>query len=141
MVDDRTPAQRRYCMSRIRSKDTKPEMFVRRLVHSLGYRYRLHDKNLPGTPDLVFKKRKKVILVHGCFWHQHNNCKQGRTPKSRQGYWKTKLAKNVERDLKNKTELIKLGWSVMTIWECQISDTKATRLTKRIVSFLLTSTS
>src|ERR1700761_3512616 len=98
MADHLSPERRSKKMSRISSKDTKPELVVRRLLHGLGYRYRLHRKDLPGKPDLVFTKRKKVIFVHGCFWHQHSECREGRIPGSRLDYWEAKLKRNVERD-------------------------------------------
>lgn len=133
MADWLTPEQRRRVMQAIKSKDTKPEMTVRRLVHRMGYRYRLHKKGLPGRPDLVFGGRKKIIFVHGCFWHAHN-CKYGRPPKSRQDYWLPKLKRNKERDAENRAALRELGWRVMTIWECEIKDTAA--LMNRITTFL-----
>ena len=133
MADWLTPEQRRRVMQAIKSKDTKPEMTVRRLVHRMGYRYRLHKKGLPGRPDLVFGGRRKIIFVHGCFWHAHS-CKYGRAPKSRQGYWLPKLKRNKERDAENRSELRELGWRVMTIWECEIKDTAA--LMNRITEFL-----
>jgi DNA mismatch endonuclease (patch repair protein) len=121
-------------MAKIRSTDTGPEMAVRRLVHGMGYRYRLHRKELPGNPDLVFKKRYKVIFVHGCFWHMHENCKRGNRPKSNRQYWNKKLFKNVERDKKNQARLKELGWDVLVIWECEVKDLEATAL--KIANFL-----
>ena len=121
-------------MGRVRSKDTRPEMAVRRLVHSLGYRYRLHDAKLPGKPDLVFAGRKKVIFVHGCFWHRHPRCKNTRLPKSKLDFWKPKLEGNRKRDLANQRKLRRLGWRFLVVWECQIADTE--RLTDKIVDFL-----
>ena len=108
-------------MSKIKGKDTKPELLVRRLTHRLGYRYRLHRKSLPGRPDLVFGPRRKVIFVHGCFWHRHedSDCKLARLPKSRLDFWLPKLEANKERDERNIFELRKLGWDVLVIWECQ----------------------
>lgn len=106
-------------MRRIRSKDTAPELAVRSLAHLLGYRFRLHLKRLPGTPDLAFVRRRKVIFVHGCFWHQHKSCIDGRLPKSRTDYWKAKLSKNKERDLANQIALRAIGWKSLVIWECQ----------------------
>ena len=108
-------------MSKIKGKDTKPELLVRRLTHRLGYRYRLHRKSLPGSPDLVFGPRGKVIFVHGCFWHRHEHpdCKLARLPKSRLDFWLPKLEANKERDERNIFELRKLGWDVLVIWECQ----------------------
>jgi DNA mismatch endonuclease (patch repair protein) len=109
-------------MRRIKSKDMKPEMVVRSLVHRLGYRYRLHRVDLPGKPDLVFGPRRKIIFVHGCFWHGHKdpNCADGRRqPKSNLDYWLPKLARNHERDTANEAELVRLGWSVIVVWECE----------------------
>jgi len=122
-------------MRRITSKDTKPEMLVRSLAHSLGYRYRLHIKNLPGKPDLVFPARKCIILVHGCFWHQHPECREGRLPKSRQAYWIPKLKRNVERDEANIAQLESLGWRVLVLWECDILS--ANNLSEILSNFLL----
>jgi len=107
-------------MSRIRSKNTKPEMILRSALFRRGFRYRLHDKKLAGKPDLVFRKYKTVIFVHGCFWHLHKNCRDGRLPKSKLEYWKPKLTKNVERDVLHSVELKGQGWTVLTIWECEI---------------------
>ena len=109
-------------MAAIRSDGMKPEMLVRSLVHGMGYRYRLHAKDLPGKPDLVFRSRKKVIFVHGCFWHQHARaaCKDGRAPKSNLGYWAGKLARNVERDAENLDGLTAMGWKTLIVWECDV---------------------
>ncbi|CAN0579472.1 unnamed protein product, partial [Laminaria digitata] len=112
MVDTRSPAQRRRIMQAVKSKDTKPELVVRRLLHSFGYRYRLHRKELPGKPDIVFPSRKKAVFVHGCFWHWHG-CPKGQLPKSRLDYWQPKLAKNVERDRTKKEQLESLGRRVL----------------------------
>ncbi len=122
MADTLTEAERSERMSRVRGKDSKPEMVVRRLVHGMGYRYRLHRRDLPGTPDLVFPSRKKAIFVHGCFWHRHPDpaCKLARLPKSRLGFWKTKLEGNRRRDLENRARLSELGWDVLVVWECRI---------------------
>lgn len=121
-------------MSAIRGKDTKPEMIVRRLVHSLGYRYRLHVRELPGVPDLVFPTRKKVIFVHGCFWHRHN-CRLGRPrPKTRHEFWEEKLEGNRRRDAKHRRELRALGWQVLTVWQCQTADPD--KLAERVLRFL-----
>lgn len=133
MADWLTPEQRRRAMQAVKSKDTKPEMTVRRLVHRMGYRYRLHKKELPGRPDLVFGPRKKAIFVHGCFWHSHS-CKYGRLPTSNEDYWIPKLKRNQERDAENRAELNALGWSVLTLWECEIKDTAS--LIERITGFL-----
>ncbi len=121
-LDTLTVRQRSELMSRIRSKDTKPELRVRRLVHGMGYRYRLHAKELPGRPDLVFRPRRKVIFVHGCFWHRHEGCPANRMPNTRREYWKHKLNGNVRRDLRNKETLEREGWRVLVIWECETTD-------------------
>jgi len=134
MADTITPTRRSANMARIRSKDMKPELVVRRLVHSLGYRYRLHRNDLPGKPDLVLGPRRKVIFVHGCFWHQHAGCREGRIPKSNQTYWQPKLARNVERDQRVQRELAEAGWTVIVVWECEISDLDT--LKERISGFL-----
>ena len=111
-------------MQAIRGKDTGPEMAVRRMVHAMGFRYRLHRRDLPGRPDLVFGPRRKVIFVHGCFWHAHN-CKYGRMPQSRREYWIPKLTANKERDAANEAKLAASGWQVLTVWECEIRDREA----------------
>ncbi|MEE2691159.1 MAG: DNA mismatch endonuclease Vsr [Pseudomonadota bacterium] len=121
MVDTLSEARRSANMSAIRSKGMKPEMIVRSLVHRMGYRFRLHVKDLPGKPDLVFRPRSKAIFVHGCFWHQHDDpkCLDGRLPKSRLEYWLPKLERNAVRDRSNQTALRAGGWKVLTIWECE----------------------
>ena len=133
-MDTLTREQRSELMSRVRSKDTKPELALRRLVHALGYRYRLHAKYLPGHPDLVFATRRKTIFVHGCFWHRHEGCPRCRMPKSRLLFWKSKLNANRERDQANQEKLHRLGWAFMIVWECDLGDTDA--LTSRIRAFL-----
>lgn len=133
-MDTLKPAERSARMALVRNKDTKPELLVRRLVHGMGYRYRLHRRDLPGTPDLVFPSRKKVIFVNGCFWHRHNGCALARLPKSRGEFWLPKLNANVERDVRNVRELRRLGWHVLTIWECQLGD--IAKLPNRIRRFL-----
>lgn len=133
MPDPLTAEQRSALMAQIRSKNTKPEMLVRRLTHGLGYRYRLHAQNLPGKPDLVFRSRKKAIFVHGCFWHLHG-CERYSLPKTRTHFWLDKLETNRQRDRRNIRKLRAMGWSVMIIWECQTKD--ISRLTKRIIKFL-----
>lgn len=121
MTDTLSPAARSERMSRVRAKNTKPEMIVRRIVHGMGYRYRLHDRRLPGTPDLVFHGRGKVIFVHGCFWHRHPDptCKLARMPKSRQEFWGPKLEGNRERDARTQEALEREGWRSMVVWECE----------------------
>ena len=123
-------------MRRIRSKDTKPELIVRSLAHRIGYRFRLHRKDLPGNPDLVFSSRRKVIFVHGCFWHQHpeKTCLDSRLPKSNKEYWHEKLARNIERDKTNVEHLSRLGYEVLTIWECETKDQD--ELKARLIEFL-----
>ena len=131
--DPLTKDERSERMSRIRSADTKPEMVVRRIVHRMGYRYRLHAKGLPGNPDLAFKARRKVIFVHGCFWHQHG-CRQYRMPRTRTDFWDPKLQTNKTRDAKVQRELRELGWKVLIVWECEIKDLVG--LQERITAFL-----
>ena len=123
-------------MSLVRAKDTKPEMRVRKLVHALGYRYRLHARDLPGRPDIIIKRRRKVIFVHGCFWHQHNCPMGNRIPKTRVGFWREKLEGNKKRDASIRRQLRKDGWSVLIIWECQTKPSNLDRLASRIVAFL-----
>jgi DNA mismatch endonuclease (patch repair protein) len=136
MADRLTAAERSVNMAKIRSGDTKPEMVVRRLLHARGYRYRLHRKDLPGKPDLVFGPRRKAIFIHGCFWHQHDapKCLDGRKPKSNTGYWHSKLERNVERDRRHLAKLAEHGWEALVIWECQTKDTEA--LLRQIEAFL-----
>jgi DNA mismatch endonuclease (patch repair protein) len=131
-MDTLSRSERSARMGLIRSRDTKPELAVRRLVHGMGYRFRLCAKNLPGRPDLVFRSRAKVIFVHGCFWHMHKNC--CKPPKSRLHYWKPKLECNVERDKSVLRELRRRGWHSLVIWQCQLAD--AARLKRRIRRFL-----
>ncbi len=107
-------------MSRIRSKDTAPELTVRRLLSGAGHRYRLHRKDLPGKPDIVFVSRRKAIFVHGCFWHQHPRCRLAAKPKSNRGYWGPKLRRNRERDARARRELRGIGWESLVLWECEI---------------------
>ena len=121
-------------MRLIKSKNTKPELQVRRALFSQGYRYRLHVQDLPGRPDLVFPGKKKAIFIHGCFWHRHEGCKKSRTPKSRLEYWLPKFSSNVERDVKNQEDLAKAGWEFFIIWECELNDIDL--LIKRVKSFL-----
>ena len=122
MADTVTAKRRSEIMANIRAKGMKPEMAVRRLVHAMGYRYRLHRSDLPGKPDLVFPARRKVIFVHGCFWHQHDDpaCRIARRPKSNQHYWLPKLERNVARDAAHLAQLAQLGWDVLVIWECDL---------------------
>ena len=136
MTDKITPAERSRNMAAIKSTATKPELIVRRLAHQLGFRFRLHRKDLPGKPDLVFVSRRKIIFVHGCFWHQHPvaACLDSKPPKSNLDYWLPKLRRNVERDAQNVKALRKLGWKVLVIWECETK--KKARLEARLIAFL-----
>lgn len=136
MIDTLTPMERSERMSLIKERDSRPEMVVRRLVHGLGYRYRLHRRDLPGRPDLVFGKRQKIIFLHGCFWHRHDDsaCKLARLPKTRLDFWLSKLEANRARDVKNQERLKEMGWDYLVIWECQLRDKE--QLAKRIQSFL-----
>jgi DNA mismatch endonuclease, patch repair protein len=130
----KTAHDRSTIMAKIRSKNTKPELIVRRLTHSLGYRYRLHRKDLPGKPDLVFAKRKKVIFVHGCFWHSHNCRVTPKIPKSNRDYWIPKLERNVQRDREHQEQLMNMGWQILVLWECELKDKEC--LAEIIKSFL-----
>ncbi|UIJ72216.1 DNA mismatch endonuclease Vsr [Aurantimonas sp. HBX-1] len=123
-MDTLPPAERSRRMSRIRCKDTAPEMSVRRFVYGMGFRYRLHLRSLPGSPDLVFLSRRKVIFVHGCYWHRHDDpaCRLARLPKSRLDFWLPKLERNSARDRENQEHLATLGWEVLIVWECEIRD-------------------
>lgn len=120
-MDTRTPEQRRRIMQAVKSANTKPEILVRRLLHRLGYRFRLHRNDLPGRPDIVLPKFRKAIFVHGCFWHAHG-CAKGQPPKSRQDYWLPKLEANINRDRQKVAELEKLGWKVLVFWQCETKD-------------------
>ena len=132
-MDTRTPEQRRRIMQAVKSKDTKPEMIVRRCLHAMGYRYRLHRKDLPGRPDIVFVGRRKAIFVHGCFWHGHG-CSKGQLPKSQLDYWLSKLKQNVRRDRMNIEQLELMGWRALVIWQCQTTDIDALRV--QLITFL-----
>ena len=125
-------------MARVRGKDTKPEMVVRRLVHAMGYRYRLHRKDLPGKPDLVFPRLRKIIQVHGCFWHQHPDpaCRRARIPKSRREFWGPKLEGNARRDIENERALRELGWDVLVVWECETTPSRREELAGKLEEFL-----
>lgn len=122
MTDTLSPKERSKRMSLIRGKDSSPELKLRRLVHGMGFRYRLHVKDLPGKPDLVFPSRRAVIFMHGCFWHRHPGCKLARMPKSKLDFWRPKLEGNRERDLQNQEMLKKSGWRVLVIWECEMAN-------------------
>jgi DNA mismatch endonuclease (patch repair protein) len=123
-MDRLTPERRSALMSRIRGKDTAPERVLRSALHVVGYRYRLHVKTLPGCPDLVFRKRKKVIFVHGCFWHSHAKCRLGKLPKSNLKFWGPKLEGNRKRDERNIRKLRRMGWQVLVVWQCKLRTPK-----------------
>jgi DNA mismatch endonuclease Vsr len=133
-MDTLDAQQRSQRMARIRSKNTKPELAVRSILHALGYRFRIHERGLPGSPDVVFRSRRKVVFVHGCFWHGHDNCKVANTPKTRTKYWTAKFAKNKLRDSENARRLTSDGWNVMIVWECQLKE--RSRLVSALTSFL-----
>jgi DNA mismatch endonuclease (patch repair protein) len=134
VFDKLTPGQRSENMRRIRSRDTSPEMIVRRLIHGMGYRYRLHSPKLPGRPDLALTRLRKIVDVRGCFWHKHDGCPDSHIPRSRANYWRPKLLGNRKRDLVNTQKLKALGWKVLIIWECDTKEAK--RLVARIRRFL-----
>jgi len=133
-MDNVSPARRSEIMGRVLSRDTKPEMLVRRMIYAMGYRYRLHVKDLPGRPDLVFRSKRKVVFVHGCFWHKHPDCALARLPKSREEFWLPKLEANRARDIRNERMLQDANWSVLKIWECELGD--VAKLKIRIKEFL-----
>jgi DNA mismatch endonuclease, patch repair protein len=136
VVDTISTRRRSENMRRIRSKGTKPEILVRRVVHALGYRFRLHDPKLPGKPDLVFPRLKRLVEVRGCFWHQHDGCIDSHIPKSRREYWRPKLRRNVRRDRRNLKALRELGWRVLLLWECEVMTSDQRRLRTRLRKFL-----
>lgn len=133
-MDPLTPKERSERMALVKSKNTKPEITVRRLVFAMGYRYRLHDARLPGTPDMVFAGRRKALFVHGCFWHRHSGCALARLPKSRLDFWRPKLEGNRQRDSRKLRALRRKGWGVLVVWECEL--TNKDRLARRIKRFL-----
>ena len=134
MSDRMTPEQRHYCMSRIRSEDTKPEMSVRRFLWGHGYRYRIHVKSLPGRPDIVLRRLNVAIFINGCFWHGHD-C-QSRMPKSNAGFWQEKIRRNRERDIRNNEALHAAGWYVLTIWECELTPQKRADTLNKLLNTL-----
>ena len=138
MADRINREKRSWNMSRIRSKDTKPEILLRKALHGIGFRYRLHDRKLPGSPDLVFSKYRAVIFVHGCFWHRHG-CKWTTMPSTRKHFWAEKFAANVERDKNNRDKLLELGWRVAIVWECTLKGKNQTieQITSKIKTWLL----
>lgn len=134
VVDHVDSAKRSLIMAAVHSKHTKPEVVVRKIVYGLGYRYRLHAKNLPGRPDLVFPGKRKAIFVHGCFWHRHTGCRYATSPKTRVQFWESKFQTNVDRDRRNVSDLESLGWKVLTVWQCELK--KLGTLTERLNEFL-----
>lgn len=136
MADVHSKEVRSFNMSQIKGKNTKPEMLVRKFLFANGIRYRLHDKKLPGKPDMVFPKFKKVIFIHGCFWHRHENCQYFNIPKTRTEWWLNKINTNKKKDTENTLSLKKLGWKVITIWECELKpNIKDKKLTSIIQEF------
>ncbi len=125
MTDTVSPKIRSWIMSQVKSKDTKPEIRVRSLLHAMGFRFRLQRKDLPGRPDVTLPKYKAVVFVHGCFWHRHPGCKKTTTPATRVEFWQEKFRKNVERDARNQVDLERLGWTVLVVWECELRDEEA----------------
>lgn len=134
-MDVHSPAQRSYNMSRIRGKNTRPEEIIRKLLWSHGYRYRLHRKDLPGKPDIVFPGRKLVLFIHGCFWHRHD-CRYFKWPKTNADFWKQKIEENVQRDSKNYDLLAKSGWGYLAIWECETKVKSFDELWNKLEEFL-----
>lgn len=134
MTDIYSKEKRSWVMSRVTGKNTKPELIVRKLLYNMGYRYRLHNKKLPGTPDLVFTSRKKVIFIHGCFWHGHEGCKKSKKPSTNYEFWERKINNTILRDEKKLKELYLQGWSVLIIWECETK--KVEYLKQKLKSFL-----
>lgn len=122
MADVFTPEKRSRIMGRVKGSDTRPEVLVRSLVHQMGFRFRLHRRELPGCPDLVLKKHSKVIFVHGCFWHGHKGCRRSARPSSNMEFWDRKLSGNMERDQRNQEALMRDGWKVLVVWECETKD-------------------
>lgn len=134
MADHVDRCKRSLIMAAVPSKNTKPELAVRKIAHALGYRYRLHVASLPGKPDLVFPGRRKIILVNGCFWHRHPRCRYATSPKTRPAFWQQKFCTNVARDRRTRQQLKKLGWSILTIWQCELKNPQ--KLEVRIDEFL-----
>ena len=125
MVDIFSEEKRSFIMSRVRSRDTTPELVVRQFLHGNGFRYRLHGKNLPGKPDLVFPRFRTALFIHGCFWHRHSGCPRATTPKTREEFWLEKFKRNQRRDHENQIKLKELGWRVLVVWECEVQTSKS----------------
>ena len=137
MVDIVSPQKRSWMMSRVRDRDTGPEILVRSMVHRMGFRFRLHRDDLPGKPDIVLPRHRKVIFVHGCFWHQHEGCPHSKRPSSRVEFWNSKLDDNIRRDRKNHEALAGLGWNILIVWECETQNPESMR--KKLNRFLTAS--
>ncbi|OXM86265.1 very short patch repair endonuclease [Paenibacillus rigui] len=135
-MDKFSQEKRRSIMGSIKSKNTTPELIVRRLLHKLGYRFRLHKKDLPGSPDIVLPKHKKVIFVNGCFWHGHENCKKSQLPETNREFWQDKISKNIKRDAENIAKLTELEWGVLIIWDCQTKKKDLENLEKILDNFI-----
>ena len=136
MSDTYSKQKRSQIMSKIPGKNTKPEIIIRKIAHGLGYRFRLHKKNLPGKPDIVFPKYKKVILINGCFWHGHKNCNRSKLPSTNKKFWKEKIDGNKKKDKSNLIRLKKTGWDYLVIWQCEIKKSDYEKLEKKIAEFL-----
>nr|WP_319776211.1 very short patch repair endonuclease [uncultured Sphaerochaeta sp.] len=136
MTDIYSKIKRSKIMSKISGKNTKPEIIIRKIAHKLGHRFRLHRKDLPGKPDIVFPKYKKVIFVNGCFWHGHKNCSRSTLPITRKKFWQEKIGANKRRDKRNKAALTKLGWSYLVIWQCEIKNSTFSKIENKINQFL-----
>lgn len=136
MVDKFSKHKRSEIMSHIKSKNTKPEITVRKIIYSLGYRYRLHRKDLPGKPDLAFIKKKKVIFINGCFWHGHSGCKKSALPDTNYEFWNDKIKNNVNRDTRNYKLLKDMGWKYLVIWQCEIKNDNLENIKSNIIHFL-----
>lgn len=135
MPDRLSPSHRSWLMSRVKGTNTTPEIAVGKIVRSLGFRFRTHCSKLPGKPDIVLAKLKKIVLVHGCFWHAHKNCPKARIPKTRPGFWSKKFAYNKAKDRRNLKDLRAMGWSVAVVWQCELKD--GSRLTRKLARFLI----
>jgi DNA mismatch endonuclease (patch repair protein) len=135
MTDVFTPAKRSAIMSCIRGKDTKPEHIIRSLLHQMKFRFRLHRKDLPGTPDIVLPRHKKVVFIHGCFWHGHTGCKRSKRPTTNKGFWNRKIDGNIRHDRSSRRQLKAEGWSVLVLWQCQLHDEE--KIKKKLIKFLM----
>lgn len=136
MTDIFSKKKRSQIMSKITGKNTKPEIIIRKIAHSLGYRFRLHKKDLPGKPDIVFPKYKKVIFVNGCFWHGHKNCNRSKLPTTNKKFWKEKIEGNKKKDQSNYYQIKKIGWDYLIVWQCVIKISNRNKLEKKIQKFL-----